>query len=49
VNICTLDEENVCIGCQRTIREIIDWSRMSAAEQWQVVQALSTRKAGGDP
>lgn len=49
VDVCTLDDEQVCIGCKRTIREIIDWSRMSAGEQWRVVQALRTRQGGGDP
>lgn len=46
VEICRLDEHDVCIGCRRTIREIVDWSRMSAAEQWRVVQALPARKPG---
>jgi predicted Fe-S protein YdhL (DUF1289 family) len=49
VDICTLDDRDVCIGCRRTIREIIDWSRMSAVEQWQVVRALPARKGQGEP
>lgn len=49
VDICTLDDDNVCIGCRRTIREIIDWSGMSPAEQWRVVQALPTRKGEAKP
>jgi len=48
VDICTLDDDNVCLGCKRTIREIIDWTRMSALEQWRVVQALPARKGEGD-
>jgi predicted Fe-S protein YdhL (DUF1289 family) len=35
----------VCLGCYRTIGEIIDWSRMSAAQQWQVIDALPARRA----
>jgi uncharacterized protein len=49
VDICTLGDDNVCIGCRRTIREIMDWSRMSAAEQWRVVQAVAARKGDGEP
>jgi predicted Fe-S protein YdhL (DUF1289 family) len=45
VDICTLDDENVCLGCHRTIGEIIDWSRMSAAQQWRVIDALPARRA----
>lgn len=49
VDICTLDDRDVCIGCRRTIREIMDWSRMSAGEQWAVVWALPARKKEGEP
>ncbi|HUD96566.1 MAG TPA: DUF1289 domain-containing protein [Woeseiaceae bacterium] len=45
INNCTLDDESVCLGCHRTIGEIIDWSRMSAAQQWQVIHALPARRA----
>ncbi len=34
------------MGCMRTVQEIIDWSRMSAAQQWAVINALPERKDG---
>jgi len=36
----------VCQGCQRTIDEIAGWGRMSAAEQWAVMDRLG--RAAGD-
>jgi predicted Fe-S protein YdhL (DUF1289 family) len=48
INVCVLDERNVCRGCLRTIDEIAGWGRMSAAEQWSVIDRLA-RLASGDP
>ena len=33
VNICALDDDDVCTGCQRTVAEITRWSRMTNAER----------------
>jgi len=46
INVCVLDERSVCQGCQRTIDEIAGWGRMSAAEQWAVMDRLG--RAAGD-
>jgi len=43
VRQCALDERKVCLGCRRTLEEIIAWSSMTAAEQWLVVNRLATR------
>lgn len=40
MNVCVLDAARTCVGCRRTIDEIAHWARMSAAEQWQVVDRL---------
>jgi predicted Fe-S protein YdhL (DUF1289 family) len=40
INVCVLDDRNVCQGCRRTIDEIAGWGRMSAAEQWVVIERL---------
>lgn len=42
--VCTLDADNVCIGCRRTIDEIVAWASMTPAEQWAVVRDLPRRK-----
>jgi predicted Fe-S protein YdhL (DUF1289 family) len=40
INVCVLDASRTCTGCGRTLDEIARWGRMSAAEQWQVVDRL---------
>ena len=25
VSICALDNDDICLGCQRTVKEITDW------------------------
>jgi len=44
-DICTLDDRSVCVGCSRTLDEIVAWSTMSAEEQWAVVRSLARRRA----
>jgi predicted Fe-S protein YdhL (DUF1289 family) len=40
LNVCVLDAARSCVGCGRTIDEIANWARMSAAEQWRVIDRL---------
>lgn len=48
VNICALDEADVCVGCQRTVAEISGWSRMSNADRRAVLALCVERaRAGG--
>ena len=42
--VCTLDERNVCLGCRRTLDEIVAWAGMSAAEQRAVLRKLPDRR-----
>lgn len=42
--VCTLDSNDVCVGCSRTLDEIVAWAAMSAEEQWSVVRDLPRRK-----
>lgn len=37
VYVCTLDDQDLCIGCQRTADEITRWGRMDNAERRQVL------------
>jgi uncharacterized protein len=41
---CTLDDNNVCLGCLRTLDEIIAWSGMSAAAQRALLRELAERR-----
>ena len=48
VNICALDDDDICIGCQRSVEEITRWSRMDNAERRVVLGVCHERaKAGG--
>lgn len=37
INVCALDDADICIGCQRSAAEITRWSRMDNAERRQVL------------
>jgi predicted Fe-S protein YdhL (DUF1289 family) len=48
VNICALDDADMCIGCQRTAAEITGWGRMSNDERRSVLTSCDERaQAGG--
>ncbi|MCH4874197.1 MULTISPECIES: DUF1289 domain-containing protein [Pseudomonas] len=48
VNICALDDDDVCSGCQRTVAEITRWSRMTNVERREVLVLCHERaKASG--
>lgn len=45
INICILDEDHgLCRGCLRTLDEIGDWGRYSAAERTRIMASLATRR-----
>ena len=41
VMICTLDDEDRCLGCGRTLEQISEWALMSKAQQWAVIDELA--------
>lgn len=43
VHICALDDEDICIGCQRSMDEIVRWGRMDDAERRQVLARCAAR------
>ena len=43
VNICALDDDDVCSGCQRTVAEITRWSRMTNRERREVLALCHER------
>lgn len=44
-SICTLDDDNRCLGCGRTLVQITRWTLMSKEEQWAVIEELATRRS----
>ncbi|TBU98071.1 DUF1289 domain-containing protein [Stutzerimonas kirkiae] len=48
VSICALDEQDICTGCQRSIDEILRWSRLNNDERREVLARCHERaKAAG--
>lgn len=43
VGVCTLDEDDLCMGCSRTMDEIGQWGTMTPDQQWAVVDDLPNR------
>jgi len=48
ISVCALDAQGFCSGCLRTRGEIAGWLRMSASEQWGLLETLSRRRAARD-
>ena len=44
VSVCALDENDICIGCQRTGDEITDWGRLTNEERLQVLEKVAERE-----
>ncbi len=44
INVCALDQDDVCRGCHRTLAEIAGWGAMSAVEQWAVIERAERRR-----
>src|SRR5690349_3529184 len=45
IRMCTLDDEQYCLGCGRHLHDIVGWTRMSAAEQRAVCERSAERRA----
>ncbi len=44
VMICTLDDDDQCLGCGRSLDEIAGWALMNKAQQWAVIDRLADWK-----
>jgi predicted Fe-S protein YdhL (DUF1289 family) len=50
VRLCTLNEQDICVGCGRTLDDIKLWSRMSEPEKADcVARAAQTRATLAHP
>ena len=47
-SICSLNEDDVCIGCYRTSSEIRDWRHMPSSQQREVLRLCSQRNQEND-
>lgn len=44
VQVCALDDNDTCIGCQRTGDEILRWTRMNNEERREVLRQVAIRE-----
>ncbi len=44
ISLCALDENDICLGCQRSGQEISNWGRMDNQQKREVL-ALATARA----
>ncbi|WP_083759650.1 DUF1289 domain-containing protein [Shewanella denitrificans] len=49
VRHCCLDANDVCLGCQRTLVEILAWHSMADSQKQQLMAELPLRQLGGKP
>ena len=45
VRNCCLDEQDVCLGCGRSLDEIKVWSEAGDAERMQILEQAARRRA----
>ena len=45
VRNCCLDKQDICIGCGRTVQEIIRWGEADDEEKQKILKYAQTRRA----
>ena len=45
IDVCELDERNICIGCRRTLDEIAVWSKLNEQQKIIVLENCAVRKS----
>ncbi len=48
INLCELNDESICVGCYRSIDEIINWLSLSSYDQLLVIEQSNSRKILAD-
>ncbi|MBA4293360.1 DUF1289 domain-containing protein [bacterium] len=44
VRVCRLDQDDVCLGCHRTIQEIISWPNLSETQKARIIEKVEARQ-----
>jgi hypothetical protein len=44
VRNCCLDDKDICMGCKRSLREILDWHSASADEKRAILARCEARR-----
>ncbi len=45
VEVCALDDKDLCIGCYRTANEIIEWFSASDERKREILVSVAERRA----
>jgi len=45
IEVCALDDNQVCIGCGRTVDEVVTWTRLTDAQKWAVLARSTERRS----
>ncbi len=45
IEVCSLNDQDVCIGCYRTANEIIEWFSASDERKRAILSAVNERRA----
>jgi predicted Fe-S protein YdhL (DUF1289 family) len=45
INVCTYDENKICLGCKRSEEEIVNWDAFSNEEKRLVIDNSMKRRA----
>ncbi|MEM7016919.1 MAG: DUF1289 domain-containing protein [Pseudomonadota bacterium] len=49
MRMCTLDRDDICVGCGRTLKEIKAWSNSSYAEKNKILDNIANRARRPSP
>ena len=47
IEVCSLNDQDVCIGCYRTANEIIEWFSASDERKRIILSAVNERRVSG--
>ena len=49
IAVCALDEDDLCIGCFRSVEEITCWVKMDNEQRRDVLERCRQRARAGNP
>ncbi len=48
IDLCTLDDDDICVGCFRSIDEICAWACATNEQRRSILQAATGHRNGND-
>ena len=49
ISVCAMSEEDICVGCYRTSREIREWMLMEDQDRLEVIKNAFQRSQKNNP